>query len=101
MAQHDAVRGHAGHARGLHILFLPLDQGRAAHGARVLHPARQGDRDDQNAERQPFVRVGKQRTADTRDEQRYQDGRKGQHHVAQAHQEGIEPAAAKASEQAQ
>jgi hypothetical protein len=47
------------------------------------------------------ARVGKQRAADAGDEQRHQDGRERQHHVAHAHQERVEPAAEKAGQQAE
>ena len=54
--QHDAQRRDADHARRLHVLLVALDHRRAAHRARVLHPARQGDGDDQHAEGERVVR---------------------------------------------
>ena len=42
------------------------------------------DRQDQHAERHGVVRIGEQRAADAGDQQRDQDGGKGQHHVAHA-----------------
>ena len=56
--------------------------------------------EDQHAEGHGVVRVGKQRAADAGDQQRHQDRREGQHHVAHAHQEGVDPAAAEARQQA-
>ena len=52
-------------------------------------------------EGQRVVGVGKQRAADAVDQQRDQDRRERQHHVAHAHDEGIDPAAGKARQQAQ
>jgi hypothetical protein len=47
------------------------------------------------------VRVGKHRAADACDQQRDEDRRERQHHVADTHQERIEPAAKEAREQAE
>jgi hypothetical protein len=71
----------ADHARRLHVFLVALDQRRAAHGARVLHPAGQ-----------PMAMISTQKASvscafgasrgDAVDQQRDQDRRERQHHVA-------------------
>ena len=91
--QHDPQRRHADDPRRLHVLLVPLDHRRAAHGARVLHPARQRDGDDEHAEGERVVGVREERVADAGEQQRDQDRRERQHDVADAHDQRVEPAA--------
>ncbi len=93
MTAHDSQRRHADHARRLHILLLPFDHRRATDGARILNPAAKRDGDDQHREGQRIGRIRKDGTADAVDQQRDQDRRERQHHVAHPHDEGIDPAA--------
>ena len=101
MLEHDAQRRHANDSRGLHVFLVALHQRGATHRARVLHPARQGDGQDQHPEGQAVVRIRKHRARHAVDEQRDQDRREGQHHVTHAHDERINGAAHKARQQAE
>ena len=89
--------------RGLDVVLVALDQRRAAHGAGVLHPERQPDGHDENAEGgaargcAPFS----ERVHDAVDEQRDQDGREGQLHVGDAHDDGVDASAGIAGQQAE
>ena len=101
MLEHDAHRCHADDARRLHILLVALHERRTAHGACVLHPAGESDRDDQDAERERIVSVWKQGPADTGDQKRNQDRGKRKHHVAHPHDEGVDVPTRVARQQAQ
>ncbi len=99
---HDAQRRHAGHARGLHVFLVALHQRGAAHRARVLHPA--GERDaTRSARRRPRVSCafGNSARPTPAISSATRIAGKRQHHVAQAHQEGVDPAAREARQQAQ
>ncbi len=101
MAAHDAGVGHAGDAGGLDVFFPPLDHGRAAHRAGVLHPTGEGDGQNQNPEGQGVMGIGKQGAAHASNQQGDQDGREGEHDIAHPHQKGIEPAPHEARQQPQ
>src|SRR5918999_4906818 len=85
MAKDDA-RGRQGKAmRGLDVLLAPLDERRAAHGARVVGPLHQDQRDHH------LVRAAAE---DRHQDQRDEDGGEGELGIDQAHDERLEPAAA-------
>ena len=94
MAQHDAQRRHADHARGLHVFLVALDHASSRAPCARTAPSRcSAIAMISTPKAKRVVRVGKQRAADAGDQQRDQDRRERQHHVAHAHDEGVEPAA--------
>ena len=100
VVQQDGQGTAADDARGLHVLLVALDQRRAAHGAGVVHPLRQADREDEDGDRDGVVGPGGQRDArHAVDEKRDQDGGEGELHVGDAHQDRVEPPAEVAGEQ--
>ena len=100
--QHDGERPPADDARRLHVLLLALDHGRAAHRARVVHPAGEADGEDQHRDGDVVVALGRQRDArHAVDEQRDQDRREGKLHVGHAHDQRVQPAAEVAGQQSQ
>ena len=101
MAAHDAQGRHARDAGGLHVLLAALDQRGAAHGARILHPAGQGNRQNQHAKGHRFVRIGKHRAPHTGDQQSHQNGGEREHDVTHPHQHAVHPTAQVARHQAQ
>ncbi len=61
--QHDDRRGQPDQLRRRHIVLVLLHHDRAAHGARVLHPETQADREHQHQQRAHGVEpVAEQRT---------------------------------------
>ena len=95
-------RSDADDARGVDVILVLLDHRRAAHGARVLHPVGNADREDQHEQRDRAVRVARQhRAGHAVDQQRDQDGRKRKLNVGDAHDEGVELAADVSGDQSQ
>ncbi len=91
MFDHDAQGRYADDARRLHVLLASFDHRRTAHGTGVLNPTGQRDRDDQHAKRECVVGIRKKCTADTRNQERDQDRWEGEHHVADAHDQRVDP----------
>ena len=84
VAQHLARPRQAQHARGLHVLLVALHQCAGPHGARIQRPLDGHERDDHLV--QALAEDGQQ-------DQRQQDGGKGQLQVDDAHHQRINPAA--------
>jgi len=102
VARHDPARRHLDDARRQHILLAPLDHGRGAHGAGVLNPVRQRDRQHQHDGREGLAQRRRQQFAeDRRDQDRHQQRRDRQHGVAEPHQQIVDAPAMEAGEQAE
>mmetsp|Transcript_9617 Transcript_9617/g.22303 ORF Transcript_9617/g.22303 Transcript_9617/m.22303 type:complete len:269 (-) Transcript_9617:6694-7500(-) len=101
MTAHDAQRADADDTRRQHIFLVALHQRRAAHGTRVLHPAGQRDGQHEDDEGQCIGCMGKQAAGDAADHQCDEDGREGQHHIADTHHQGIHTSTDEAGQQAQ
>src|SRR5687768_14125541 len=83
VSEHDAPRGQGEAVRGLDVFLAPLDQRRAAHGARIVGPLDEDQRD--------LHLVGA--AAEDRDEdQRHQDRGKRKLQIDESHDERIDPA---------
>ncbi|GCC47961.1 hypothetical protein chiPu_0031914, partial [Chiloscyllium punctatum] len=98
--QHDFLRRQADQLRRRHIILVLLDHHRSAHGAGILHPEAEADRDDQHAERAHLVEpVAEQRLGDAINQQCDQDRRKGELHVGDPHDHAVDHAAEIAGDQ--
>ena len=77
------------------VVLVLLDHDGAAHGAGVLHPEREADREDEHAEDRSLVDSWPpdDRLHDAVDQERDQDRREGELHVGDAHDERVDRAA--------
>ena len=85
-----------------HIVFLLFHHDRATHGARVLHPVRQADGNDDDVHGHVVaVALGQHAACNTEDQQRHQNHGEGELHIGNAHEHGVKPATGIARNQAQ
>ena len=90
MAEQDQHRTDADQPRGEHVILVLLDQRRAAHGACILHPERQADREHHHPEHDLVVALlAEQRARGAVDQHRNQDGRERALDVGSAHDDGV------------
>ena len=102
MGQEDARVRKPDQPRRQHVIAVLFHHRRAAHGARILHPERQADRDDEHAERRLVaVRRLQQRVRDAIQQQGDQNGGKRELHVGDPHDHGVDPAAGISRDQAE
>ena len=91
MAQHDARRRRRrSRARPARIPCCARPGSSRARCARTCTQPVSAMANDQHGEGQRVVRVGEHRAADAVDQQRHQQRRERQHHVAHAHDEGVD-----------
>ena len=102
MPDHDAPGGQADHLGGAHIVARHLDHGRGAHRAGILHPFIDRDGEDQDhrcpCQHHVGAELGPRNAAD---QQRHEDGREGDEHVGDAHDDAVDHTAEITGDQAE
>ena len=92
--QHDARGRHADDPRRQHIFLAPLDHGRGAHGAGVLHPVVSEIASTRMPAAKALAQAGGSSSRKIgADQDGHQQGRDRQHRVAEPHQQVVDPAA--------
>ena len=102
MPNHDRNLAPPNQARGLHVLLVLLDQRRAPHNARELHPVRQADGEDQHPDRHLITVLDRgDALGDPEDQHGNKNGRECELHIRDPHDDRFGPTAEVAGNQAQ